>query len=355
MRKTLPGRPNLDHLRKQAKQLLSALEAGDREAIVTIVEHLPAAKGKSADEVRAMGLRLADAQSAIARKTGFAAWPHLARHVQQLRSLEGTWAFAKLEVEGNSMPATMLGSSRLLIDGDRFRTETPDGVYEGVFNINVETEPHEIDIEFVEGPEAGNCNYGIYQLRSDELEICLDVNGKARPTKFATKRGSGHAWEVLQRTNESRPADVKGGTAQAAKQSAPPHEPAGFNYVESPTLAMLAGEWDAISIVTDGNALPDMMLKFVTRTTAKNEMVVSAGGRTMIRALMKIDEANNPVLVDYYNLEGASKGTIQLGILKWEGDEVSICMAAPGQPRPDDFACAPASGRTLSQWKKRRD
>ena len=48
------------------------------------------------------------------------------------------------------------GPRGMLIDGDRFRTESPEATYEGVFNIDVEADPHDIDIEFVEGPEAGN-------------------------------------------------------------------------------------------------------------------------------------------------------------------------------------------------------
>ena len=77
------------------KSLLAALESGEPEAVSTILEHLPAAKGMTAEQVRQTRFRLADAQSAIARKTGFASWPHLARHVEQLRALEGTWAFAQ--------------------------------------------------------------------------------------------------------------------------------------------------------------------------------------------------------------------------------------------------------------------
>ena len=134
-------------------------------AIATLREHLPAAHGMTADQVRAANFRLADAQSAIARKAGFASWPHLARHVEQLRALEGTWYFASLEVDGTPFPAAALSASRILIDGDRFRTESPDATYEGIFNVNVEAEPHEIDIEFVAGPEAGNWNFGIFRLR----------------------------------------------------------------------------------------------------------------------------------------------------------------------------------------------
>src|SRR5947209_16471156 len=92
MAKKLPPRPNLDHLRSQAKALLAALQSGDADAVATMREHLPAANGMSEEQIRKTPFRLADAQSAIARKTGFASWPQLGRHVEQLRALEGTWA-----------------------------------------------------------------------------------------------------------------------------------------------------------------------------------------------------------------------------------------------------------------------
>src|SRR6185295_2965651 len=158
---------------------------------------------------------LADAQSAIARKTGFAGWPHLARYVEQLRALEGSWTFARLEIDGSTIPASALGASQILIDGDRFRTESPEANYEGIFNINVEAEPHEIDIEFVAGPEAGNWNFGIFRLAGDQLEICLDLNGQPRPKEFRTFAGSGQAYERLMRASSSRPANVTGGDAVA--------------------------------------------------------------------------------------------------------------------------------------------
>ena len=124
----LPPRPNLDHLRRQAKSLLADLEAGKADAVTTFVEHLPAAKGMNAAAVRSATFRLADAQSAVARKTGFASWPRLARHVEQLRALEGTWEFVSLEVDGSTVPPAALASSRILMDGDRFRTESPTAI-----------------------------------------------------------------------------------------------------------------------------------------------------------------------------------------------------------------------------------
>ena len=354
MAKNLPARPNLDHLRRQAKVLLAALEARDPNAVATIIQHLPAAKDLTAAQVLATHFRLADAQSAIARQSGFASWPNLARHIEQLRALEGMWSFARLEINGSIMPAAALGASRILIDGDRFRTESPEAIYEGVFNLNVEAEPHEIDIEFIAGPEAGNWNYGIFRLDGDRLELCLDLNGKPRPKKFSTASGSGHACETLTRTSAARPADVTGGTAPAPRPAPMPQNSAGFEFVASPTLTRLQGKWSAVKIVRDGQELPKLMLFAGSRVAVKNEVKITFAGQMMIHALVRLDEGANPVHVDYFNLDGECKGLIQHGLMQWDGDEACFCMAAPGQPRPADFKSAAGSLRTFSQWRRKK-
>ena len=355
MAKQLPARPNLDHLRRQAKALLFALAARDASAIKTVQKHLPAAKDLTAAQVLATPFRLADAQAAIARQSGFAGWPHLARHVEQLRALEGAWAFERLEVDGSVLPAGALTASRILIDGDRFRTESPEANYEGIFNLNVETNPHGIDIEFVAGPEAGNWNFGIFRVGGDQLEICLDLNGRPRPVDFRTASGSGHAWETLRRVSHARPDAVTGGTAPVAQPAAPgAHDGAGFDYVASPLLTRLQGNWTAVEICRDGDVLPAMMVRTGLRVAKKNEIKISFGGRAMIEALVKLDESQSPVAVDYFNLGGMCKGTVQHGIFHWAGEEACFCMGAPGQPRPTDFTCATGSGRTLSRWQRKK-
>ena len=203
MRKHLPARPNLEHLRTQAKALLTRLREGDPEAAQTFAEYLPEAAKLSTKQILKRGFRLADAQAAIARKTGFAAWPGLARHVDRLRSMEGTWAFRSLEVDGQPMPSAMATTSRLLLDGDRFRMDSPEATYEGTFTIDVEQDPHFIDIDFVEGPEAGNRCEGLFQLDGGQLTLCLGLAGASRPERFATTPGSGHALEVLTRAENA--------------------------------------------------------------------------------------------------------------------------------------------------------
>ena len=97
-----------------------------------------------------------------------------------------------------------------------------------------------------------------------------------------------------------------------------------------------------------------MMLRTGLRSAKTNEVKISFSGQTMIHALVRVDENTNPIHVDYYNLEGASKGAIQLGLMKWIDDDACFCMAAPSDPRPADFTCLAGSGRTFSQWRLKK-
>ena len=352
MSKHLPARPNLEHLRTQAKTLLTKLREGDAKAAKTFAEHLPEAAKLSPEQIRACGFRLADAQAAIARKTGFAAWPGLARHVDRLRSMEGTWAFRSLEVDGQAMPSAMLTSSNLLLDGDRFRMESPEATYEGVFTIDVEKEPHRIDIDFIEGPESGNRCEGLFQLDGDQLTICLGLAGAARPERFATTPGSGHALEVLTRAEHARPAGVDGGTPSAPTPKPDPAVDPG-EFTLTPTIEKLQGEWVPLELVTSGTPLQASYLPFGSRTHTGVETKVVFGGQTMLHAKFRFNEAAKPLEVDYLNLAGKAKGSISFGLFRWNGDEAVFCIGAPGKPRPSDFSCEAGSGRTLSRWKRK--
>jgi len=338
----LPSRPNVDHLRSQAKKRLAELQKRNPKA------------------------KLADAQLRVARDNGFKSWPALVRHVEQLRALEGEWRFVGLQVDGSDMPAAAAAESRILIDGDRFRTESPEANYDGVFTIDTSTEPMRIDLEFVEGPEAGNASYGIFEQKGDQLTICLGVVGASRPKSFSTKKGSGHALERLKRAVRGRPANVTGGDGEQAarlkarapedarlKQRAPDAvDTRSFDVPITPLLQKLQGEWAAMELVTNGEPMKAEWLSFGYRTTTGNEMKVVFGGQVMAHAKMKINESASPIAVDYLNLSGSAKGKISLGLMDWIGDDVRFLIAAPGAPRPKDFA-ASGKGLTLSRWRKK--
>jgi len=350
-------RPNLEHLRKQAKKLLSDLRAGNAGAAKTFIAYLPSARGMTPADAHRAGFRLADAQSAVARKSGFANWPFLARHVEQLRALEGEWAFTNIEIDGATMPAPSSARSRLLIDGDRFRMESPEATYEGVFSIDVEQDPPHIDIEFVEGPDAGEWSYGIYALDGDAVTFCLGLVGSSRPPAFATSAGSGHALERLRRVSDARPTDVTGGRRQASsakrtRRASSVVDDAAFTLKMTPLLERLQGEWVPTSLVTEGSPMQQEWLAYGRRTQTGNETKVVFGGQVMVHALMRLDESTSPVAIDYLNV-GRGSRTMSLGIMEFDDDGWRVCMASPGEPRPVDFSCAKGSGRTLSRWARK--
>jgi ankyrin repeat protein len=120
----LPAKPSLDHLRRQARDLLRAAQAGDTEA---------------AGRIRAVSdaLTLASAQLAVAREYGFASWPRLrdevaARTAGLARQAE---AFCEASIrDGTGRAARMLAATPelarysfatavILGDADRVRAE----------------------------------------------------------------------------------------------------------------------------------------------------------------------------------------------------------------------------------------
>jgi hypothetical protein len=78
----LPTRPNLEHLRKQAKDLLALHRRGDPAANARLRDALPAARCRTEAEIAGLGLRLHDAQSCIAREYGFQSWAELKSFVE---------------------------------------------------------------------------------------------------------------------------------------------------------------------------------------------------------------------------------------------------------------------------------
>ncbi|MDQ0013737.1 ankyrin repeat protein [Variovorax boronicumulans] len=75
--KRIPARPDLGHLKKQAKELLAGYRSGDTAAFSRFRESLPLAAGKDDAAIAALGLRLHDAQSCLAREYGFVSWVDL--------------------------------------------------------------------------------------------------------------------------------------------------------------------------------------------------------------------------------------------------------------------------------------
>jgi ankyrin repeat protein len=76
MSRPLPARPDVEHLKNQAKELLQAMRAGDADAVARFRPF--------ASELKSREPRLTDAQLIVAREYGFASWTKLTLHVESL-------------------------------------------------------------------------------------------------------------------------------------------------------------------------------------------------------------------------------------------------------------------------------
>src|SRR5439155_300073 len=84
--KSLPARPSLESLRKQAKKLGRDIAAGDAEAIARAAVHLPHVE---------LPLTQRNAQLVIAREYGFAGWQDLTAEVSKRIGRGLDWAAAQ--------------------------------------------------------------------------------------------------------------------------------------------------------------------------------------------------------------------------------------------------------------------
>jgi uncharacterized protein (TIGR03067 family) len=117
---------------------------------------------------------------------------------------EGTWRVVSLEIEGMKLPEKAIKDARLIIKGKEFTMKEQIATYRGHFTIDPRKKPKTIDLKFTAGPEKGNTSYGIYELKGDELKLCLTITGKKRPKKFEARPKSGHGFEVLKRVKPKR-------------------------------------------------------------------------------------------------------------------------------------------------------
>jgi ankyrin repeat protein len=128
----LPEHPNLDQLKKQAKDLLALSRRGDVTAVGRFRDALPAAAGKSDTEITDLGLRLHDAQSCLAREYGFPSWADLKSFVSARRADDGDRgraliAWARLAYPGDISGGTYRGRPAVAA---RILAERP-GVFAG--------------------------------------------------------------------------------------------------------------------------------------------------------------------------------------------------------------------------------
>jgi uncharacterized protein (TIGR03067 family) len=259
----------------------------------------------------------------------------LGRMTEDIDLLQGTWHVSALEVDGQKMDEAMLGAAQIVIEGNRFTSTGMGAVYEGTIELDTSKKPGHLTMYFDAGPEKGNQNPGIYEMKNDTLRICLSTRGNERPSRFATKAGTGFALETLTKTRSRKPAAAKTTTTS----SGPATE--------------FEGEWRMVSGVSNGVAMDESTVQWVKRKTIGDETTIYAGPQLMMKMKFTANSSRSPKTIDYINTGGANKGKNQEGIYDLDGKILKVCMAAPGAQRPKEFESKAGDGRMFTVWERR--
>jgi uncharacterized protein (TIGR03067 family) len=114
-----------------------------------------------------------------------------------------------------------------------------------------------------------------------------------------------------------------------------------------------AGKWVIESVTRDGKAVD--ALKGATRvhtdgsytlTPAKDSKAAATSGT------YKLDTTKAPMTIDTAVKGGTYDGKTLLGIVKVDGDTMTVCFAEPGKDRPKAFESKEGSGVVLAVHKK---
>ncbi len=106
---SLPPRPSLEQLKKQAKELLGAHKSSDPEVCSRLRDSLPRLSKSSDAQVLKAKVSLRDAQLVIAREYGFENWRELKRHV------ESTEEGPPIEVTVHKVLVSRKASQRVIV------------------------------------------------------------------------------------------------------------------------------------------------------------------------------------------------------------------------------------------------
>jgi uncharacterized protein (TIGR03067 family) len=131
----------------------------------------------------------------------FADAPKVAPDKDALAKLQGKWQQSREEHGGKSVPAKALVGTTLEIAGVQATQRDGDDSNEGtkITGLDPKAKPASIDLEITKGDDKGKTVAGIWKLDGDKLSICVAEPGKARPTEFAGKEGTGHTLLVFEK------------------------------------------------------------------------------------------------------------------------------------------------------------
>ncbi len=114
----------------------------------------------------------------------------------------------------------------------------------------------------------------------------------------------------------------------------------------------LQGKWIITSGVIDGNVLAKNQLKGNTLVFDKDKYSYTTGQGEKGSGTFKLDTSKKPKHLDTVPADGPIQGQTVEQIYEIDGDNLKICIALPGTPRPTEFKSEAASGLWLFTYQR---
>jgi len=118
----------------------------------------------------------------------------------ELDRLQGTWKVESAEVGGMIMPKKAFQKVTIFFNADEITFRDGNTVYDRVtFDPDLSTKPKSADLRHTTGLKKGLQERAIYELKGDQLKLCIGEARKKRPTVFASAEGTGQQLFILKR------------------------------------------------------------------------------------------------------------------------------------------------------------
>ena len=99
----------------------------------------------------------------------------------ETEKLNGTWIPVKQEIGGTVLPEAVFGNQKLVLDHESY-TMSAESIDQGKVFIS----GNQIEIQGIEGPNAGKTFKAIYKFEGEHLIICYNLMGDVYPESFST-------------------------------------------------------------------------------------------------------------------------------------------------------------------------
>ena len=112
------------------------------------------------------------------------------------------------------------------------------------------------------------------------------------------------------------------------------------------------GTWNVISSTYDGQQAAPEVVRSIRRIVSDDRVVWERNGERFAGSKIELDSTREPKTIDVIPDGGPNRGEHVLGIYRLEDDTLTICMAAPGKPRPSKFEAEKGSECTLRKYHR---